>query len=98
MMPIPGERAADENMGGRIASVIERTKDAKLRCWLGFNGCTRTLDMAQWYAYPHSGGIPDGEGRMWWLYLRCGCGYEYSWWKIERRIELIRAHSGIGEE
>lgn len=98
MMTVPGERKADEDMGGRIAAIMERTQEAELRCWLGFNGCRRTLDMSQWYAYPHSGGVPDGEGRLWWLYLRCDCGYEYSWWKIEKRIDDIRAHPEIGGE
>jgi hypothetical protein len=75
------------DMGGKIADVLERTEHAELNCWLGFNACRRRLDMSEWYAYPHQGGIPDGRGRMWWLYLRCECGYDYSWWKILRRME-----------
>ena len=94
----PGERAVDENMGGRIAAVIEKVQNERLHCFLGFNGCSRTLDMSQWYAYPHPGGVPDGQGMLWWLYLRCGCGYDYSWWKIESRIDAIKTYPGIGRE
>jgi len=43
--------------------------------------------------YPHEGGVPDvdkdGSTERVWLYFHCKkCGYDWSWWKIEKRLNF----------
>ena len=35
------------------------------------------------YAYSHTGGwaVPGMDGK-WWLYISCGCGYDWALWKL----------------
>ena len=77
------EQYANVDFGGEVETVLRRLQGKKHRC-----SCMHENLMDKFVCYPHEGGLPDKHGKRWWLYWRCpNCGYEWSWHKLERRLD-----------
>jgi hypothetical protein len=76
------DHSVNENLGGEIGKIIEELKDKKIRC-----SCGRNFIIGSWFAYDHDGGVADKDGNKHWLYHECPyCNYQWSWWKLQRRV------------
>lgn len=78
------DRSVNINMGGDLGKAIESMTGKSFEC-----SCRRTIPLgSNFLAYPHEGGLADAEGNKWWLYVSCPwCDYDWSWWKIENRLQ-----------
>lgn len=86
-----GEQEATVDMGGELGRTVAKIKKRdKVQCHGICRKMTSTEDLR---CYPHEGGLPDKDGKRWWLYVHCHnvvkrndrkdvCGYETSWGKI----------------
>jgi hypothetical protein len=78
-------RAMNEQVGGELGEMIKKLKGKRFEC---LGTCHKKHTIRVLLAYPHDGGLADKDGKKWWLYYECDdCGYQTSWWKIQRRIE-----------
>lgn len=80
------------SMGGEVAEEVKRLeKSGTIRCRGICFKDTPTTDIR---GYPHDGGIPDAQGKKWWVYVHCNnpvtrdekrgkCDYQTSWGKIQ---------------
>lgn len=70
-----------EEMGGEVGEAVRKLKElGTVRCIGICYDQTSTDDIR---GYPHDGGIPDKDGKLWWVYVHCNniskrhreCGY-----------------------
>lgn len=92
----PYEEVMTEEMGGRVGEVVRQLKQkGAIHCHGICRKDTPTDDIR---GYPHDGGIPDKDGKRWWVYVhcanpvkRCGkteeCAYDTSWGKAACGVE-----------
>lgn len=81
---MPSERSIDTTAGGEIAEIIEKLVGEKFMCT-----CRHVIHIEEsgFICYKHDGGLKDGEGQKWWLYIGCtGCNYDWSWTKVVQRV------------
>ena len=92
-----GEIDATTIIGGEAEETVRKILEHDtIKCWGICFKDTATTDIR---AYPHEGGLADGEGERWWIYVHCNnflkrakraCDYDTSWGKIrEIRGEQI---------
>ena len=82
-----GEIQMTEDMGGEVGAAVKKLKALKeVKCHGICFKMTSTDDIR---GYPHDGGIPDKDGKLWWVYVHCNnplkdrkCDYDTSWGKI----------------
>lgn len=82
------EQEMTEDMGGKVGKAVKNLKERKTILCRGV--CFKDTPTTDIRGYPHDGGIPDKDGKLWWVYVHCNnntttrdeCGYETSWKKI----------------
>lgn len=86
------EKQMTEDMGGEVGEVVKKLKALKeVKCW---GVCFKKTSTADIRGYPHDGGIPDKDGKLWWVYVHCNnplkernCDYDTSLGKIRELRE-----------
>jgi len=75
-------RSINEKLGGEVAKTILRFKGKLFKCT-----CGKKVTMWNFLGYPHDGGLVDGHGKKWWVFIECTkCKYQWSWSKIPVRL------------
>lgn len=81
-----GEREMTEDMGGEVAAFVKRVYGKKVRC---HGICFKETVATDIRGYPHDGGLKDGNGNKWWVYVHCEnpvkkrtCNYDTSFGKV----------------
>jgi len=78
----PHEMVIDETFGGKLWRTAMKLLKKKMTCT-----CGHTFPLTSPKGYLHDGGLEDKDGKSWWLYYTCPkCEYDWSWWKLTRRI------------
>lgn len=82
----PHDQKMTNQMGGEVAEFIRKAEDRKvLECPI----CGATIDLTKFVGYPHDGGLKDGVGNIWWVWVLCpSCKNQWSWHKLEWRFNL----------
>ena len=58
-----------ESMGGKVGEVVKKLIDmGTVRC---HGICFKDTPTTDIRGYPHEGGIPDKDGKKWWVYVHC---------------------------
>lgn len=66
--------------GGAVAEFVKKYRGETIRC---FGTCRGDWVIDAFRAYPHDGGLADGNGKRWWVYFKCPeCGYGHSFAKM----------------
>jgi hypothetical protein len=81
---IAGEKRMSLADGGEVAEIIERYDGSVFACH-----CDNYIHLNEnsFRGYPHEGGVPDKNGKTWWLYVRCGrCGYDMAWKHLPQHL------------
>ena len=79
-------RTLNENLGGEIGETINKLFGKEFKCW-----CRHKFTVHHFIGYIHDGGLADKEGTKWWMFIVCPhCRYEWSWHKLERRLDQQR--------
>ena len=84
------DRFATIDMGGELGETLSKLEGKEFDCDCAWrkNRESSVSTLMAFECYPHDGGLADDEGHKWWLYWTCPiCGYQWSWHKIENRLE-----------
>jgi len=73
-----------EEMGGELAQTIKALLGKKF--WCNNSKCNCEMSLHSFHGYPHDGGLADQDGKKWWLFFTCNCGYKWSWSKLENLV------------
>ena len=71
------------DMGGEIQNTIESLNGNEFQCFCdeGTHPCSG------WRVYPHDDGVPDKNGKRYWMYIECPkTGNKLALWKIQQRL------------
>jgi len=69
---------------GEYEILVEKLKDVKFRCT-----CGQVFPLSNPTSYEHPDGLQDSRGIRRWLYYVCPkCKYQWTYWKILRRINF----------
>ncbi|MEM0142360.1 MAG: hypothetical protein QXL94_00195 [Candidatus Parvarchaeum sp.] len=72
-----GEKILSIADGGEIADFIRSVKGKDYYCTGSHNRENDAIELGAiekanvFYGYPHSGGLADGTGAKWWVYVKC---------------------------
>lgn len=80
-----------EYMGGKIEELILRLKGKEFICIGRSDGHHETV--GSWFGYEHGSGLPDRNGKKWWIYQKCTkSDYDIAWWKV---VRLQKRHDSL---
>ena len=92
------DRQMIPGMGGAVADFIQKSVWKTIPC-LGVCFSEVEITPESIRGYPHSGGLPDAQGRKWWVYIECynllksgdrHCRYGISFPKVIHRLSKMK--------
>ena len=71
-----------ESVGGELGEEVSELIGKSFKCHCDRKIILGTQDNFE--GYRHNGGLADGKGVTWWLFVECpNCEYRWSWLKIK---------------
>lgn len=82
-----GEKVLHEDMGGEVAERLKGVHGLEYPCRCGNDVSLNKGKGGYIMGYPHRGGVEDGDGESWWMFISCPeCGFEITFWKTDDEL------------
>lgn len=83
-----GEKILTEDLGGKLGEEISKLRGLPFICAMSASKkCNSEQKLDEFRGYRHSDGLPNKEGRKYWLYWECpGCGHDWSYQHLKTRV------------
>lgn len=97
----------DESFDGEVAKFIRKYRGTEYDCFGVHKSSSwqvRLHKATEFYAYPHDGGLEDGNGRKWWVFAKCsnphqkGIEYETSFVHYPGAVDRAKREMEYREE
>lgn len=93
-LELSDEIVITESMGGKVKELILQSRGREFNCIGRGDGHSETV--GKWYGFEHKHGLPDRNGKIWWVYQKCTRNdYNIAWWKV---IRLLKKTKSLGLE